>query len=316
MIGFEPMSTLLISHPALLEHDTGEYHPERPDRLRAVLKALDDRAFAGLVRAEAPIATREQLTRVHPADLVETILGVNPPPGELVNVDPDTVISAGTGEAVQRAAGALILAVEAVMEGRVANAFAAVRPPGHHASATLPSGFCLFNNVVIGARHAQSKYGIKRVAIVDFDVHHGNGTQAIAEHDPDLFYGSTHQYPFYPGTGSARERGIHGNVVNVPLPAGAGGEEFRAAWADGILPKLDNFEPELLIVSAGFDAHRRDPLAQLNLEAEDFAWLSGELMAMADKHCKGRLVSALEGGYDLQALAASTAAHVKVLMRL
>jgi len=268
------------------------------------------------VRAEAPIATREQLTRVHPADLVETILGVNPPPGELVNVDADTVISAGTAEAVQRAAGALILAVDAVMEGRVANAFAAVRPPGHHASATLPSGFCLFNNVAIGARHAQARHGIERVAIVDFDVHHGNGTQAIAEHDVNLFYASTHQYPFYPGTGSARERGIHGNVVNMPLSAGSGGEEFRAAWADGILPKLDRFEPELLIVSAGFDAHRRDPLAQLNLEAEDFAWLSRELMAMADKHCKGRLVSALEGGYDLQALAASTAAHVRVLMRL
>jgi acetoin utilization deacetylase AcuC-like enzyme len=308
------MSTLLISHPAFLEHDTGEYHPERPDRLRALLAALEDPAFDGLMRVEAPIATREQLTRVHPEELVETILNVRPPPGELVNVDPDTVISAGTAEAIQRAAGAVVLAVEAVMDGKCANAFAAVRPPGHHASSTVPGGFCLFNNVAIGARHAQAKYGIERVAIVDFDVHHGNGTQAIAEIDPSLFYASTHQYPFYPGTGSARERGVDGNVANVPLPAGSGGEEFRTAWADFILPRLDAFAPELLIISAGFDAHRRDPLAQLNLEAEDFAWLTEELLAIADRHCKGRVVSALEGGYDLQALAASTAAHVRVLM--
>ncbi len=309
------MSTLLISHPAFLDHDTGEYHPERPDRLRALLGALEDPAFDGLKRVEAPMATHEQLVRVHPAELVETILSVRPPPGELVNVDPDTVISTGTAEAVQRAAGAVVLAVEAVMGGKCSNAFAAVRPPGHHASATLPGGFCLFNNVAIGARHAQAKYGIKKVAIVDFDVHHGNGTQAIAESDPSLFYASTHQFPFYPGTGSARERGIDGNVVNMPLAAGSGGSAFRTAWADGILPRLDDFAPELLIVSAGFDAHRRDPLAQLNLEVEDFAWLTRELLALADKHCRGRVVSALEGGYDLEALAASAAAHVAVLMR-
>ena len=310
------MPTLLISHPSFLLHDTGEYHPERPDRLRAILKALQDKTFAGLLHAEAPMATMEQLTRVHPQQLVDTLLGVNPPPGELVNVDADTVISAGTAEAIQRAAGALVTGVEAVLEGRADSVFAAVRPPGHHASATLPAGFCLFNNVVIGARHAQAKYGLERVAIVDFDVHHGNGTQAIAETDSTLFYASTHQYPFYPGTGSARERGLDGNVVNVPLAAGSGGEEFRTAWADRILPALDRFEPQLLIVSAGFDAHRRDPLAQLNLEVEDYAWLTRELVAMSDKHCKGRLVSALEGGYDLQALAASAAAHVKELMRL
>jgi acetoin utilization deacetylase AcuC-like enzyme len=310
------MSTLLITHAACLEHDTGEYHPERPDRLRAILKALQDKTFSGLVRAEAPKATREQLTRVHPEQLVETLLSVNPPPGELVNVDADTVISAGTAEAIQRAAGALVLAVERVCEGRVESAFAAVRPPGHHASATLPAGFCLFNNVVVGARHAQAKYGIERVAIVDFDVHHGNGTQAIAETDPTLFYASTHQYPFYPGTGSARERGIDGNVVNMPLPAGSGSEEFRAAWADRILPSLDRFAPQLLIISAGFDAHRRDPLAQINLEVEDFAWLTRELLAVSDKHCRGRLVSGLEGGYDLQALASSAAAHVRELMRI
>ncbi len=309
------MSTLLITHLACLNHETGEYHPERPDRLRAVLKALADTSFSALARADAPQATIEQLTRVHPKQLVDTLLGVNPPPGELVHVDGDTVISSGTSEAILRAAGAVVAAVDAVFEGRAEAAFAAVRPPGHHASATLPAGFCLFNNVVVGARHAQAKHGITRVAIVDFDVHHGNGTQAIAETDPTLFYGSTHQYPFYPGTGSPREQGIDGNVVNVPLSAGSGGEEFRAAWADRILPALDRFAPELLIISAGFDAHRRDPLAQINLEVEDFAWLTRELLAIADKHCKGRLVSALEGGYDLQALAASAAAHVRVLMR-
>jgi len=309
------MSTLLITHPACLDHDTGDYHPERPDRLRAVLKALQDNAFSGLVRAEAPKATLEQLTRVHPRQLVDTILSVRPQAGELVNVDADTVISAGTGEAIERAAGALVAAVEAVFDGNAENVFAAVRPPGHHASATLPAGFCLFNNVVVGARHAQAKHGVKKVAIVDFDVHHGNGTQAIAEEDPSLFYASTHQYPFYPGTGAVRERGLDGNVVNAPLAAGSGSTEFRAAWADRLLPALDKAAPELLIVSAGFDAHRRDPLAQLNLEVEDFAWITRELMAIADRHCNGRLVSALEGGYDLQALAASAAAHVRVLMR-
>jgi acetoin utilization deacetylase AcuC-like enzyme len=309
------MSTVLITHAACLEHDTGEYHPERPDRLRVILKALDGEAFAGLARIEAPQATTEQLTRVHPAKLVSALLNVKPPPGELVNVDADTVISAGTAEAILRAAGAVVAGVEAVFEGRAESAFAAVRPPGHHASATLPAGFCLFNNVVVGARHAQTRYGIGKVAIVDFDVHHGNGTQAIAETDPTLFYASTHQYPFYPGTGSARERGVDGNVVNVPLGAGSGSEEFRTAWADRILPALDRFAPELLIVSAGFDAHRRDPLAQINLEEEDYAWLTRELLAVADRHCKGRVVSALEGGYDLEALAASAAAHVRALMR-
>jgi acetoin utilization deacetylase AcuC-like enzyme len=309
------MSTLLISHPSFLDHDTGESHPERPDRLRAILAALEDEAFAGLARLAAPHATMEQLTRVHPAEIVEAILNTKPPPGEYAMVDADTVISAGTAEAVLRAAGAVVAGVEAVLEGRADTVFAAVRPPGHHAGPSTPSGFCLFNNVAIGARHAQEEYGITRVAIVDFDVHHGNGTQAIAEPDASLFYASSHQYPFYPGTGSTREHGIDGNVVNVPLAAGSGSAEFRAGWADRILPALDRFAPELLIVSAGFDAHRRDPLAQLRLEAEDFAWITGELLDVADRHTGGRLVSALEGGYDLDALAASAAAHVKVLMR-
>jgi acetoin utilization deacetylase AcuC-like enzyme len=308
------MSTLLISHPAFLAHDTGPHHPERPDRLRAVLAALEDERFSCLQRLAAPEATIEQLTRVHPEDIVEAILNVRPPPGELAMVDADTVISSGTAEAVVRAAGAVVAGIEAVLDGEASSAFAAVRPPGHHASSTVPGGFCLFNNVAIGARHAQAKYGLEKIAIVDFDVHHGNGTQAIAEPDPTLFYGSSHQYPFYPGTGSARERGIAGNVVNVQLSAGFGGAEFRAGWSDRILPALDRFEPELLIISAGFDAHRRDPLAQLNLEVADFAWITRELLAIAERHCEGRVVSALEGGYDLEALAASAAAHVAELM--
>jgi acetoin utilization deacetylase AcuC-like enzyme len=308
------MTTLLLTHPACLQHDTGEHHPERADRLRAVLAALQADEFAGLERAQAPLATPEQLTRVHPERIVEAIIGIRPPPDELVMIDGDTVMSAGSAEAALRAAGAAVAAVDAVCSGASANAFAAVRPPGHHATPTVPGGFCLFNNVVIGARHAQAVHGIRRLAIVDFDVHHGNGTQAVAETDPSLFFGSTHQFPFYPGTGAARERGVDGNVVNVPLHAGAGSEEFRTAWADRILPALDTFAPELIIVSAGFDAHRRDPLAQLRLETEDYAWISRELMAMAAKHTGGRLVSSLEGGYDLEALADASAAHVRVLM--
>jgi acetoin utilization deacetylase AcuC-like enzyme len=309
------MTTLLVSHPSFLEHDTGIHHPERADRLRAVLAALDDPAFDGLARVPAPVASMEELTRVHPQDYVEAILGVRPGPGEHVHIDDDTVMSQGSAEAVIRAAGAAVTAVDAVMQDQARTAFAAVRPPGHHASPAIPGGFCLFNNVAIGARHAQARYGIERVAILDFDVHHGQGTQAVVEPDRTLFYASTHQYPLYPGTGSARERGIAGNVVNVPLAAGSGGREFRAAWADRILPALDRFEPELLIVSAGFDAHAADPLAGLEVETEDFIWLTEEFRAIAEQHAKGRIVSVLEGGYDLGALAESVATHVQTLMR-
>ena len=310
------MSTLLISHPAFLDHNPGPHHPERPDRLRAVMAALEDEAFAWLERVAAPAATVEQLRRVHPENYIEAILGIRPPSDQLVMIDGDTVMSTGSAEAALRAAGAVVAGVEAVLEGRVANAFAAVRPPGHHATPDIPGGFCLFNNVAIGARHAQARFGIERVALVDFDVHHGQGTQAVVESDTSLFYGSTHQSPLYPGTGSARERGIDGNVVNVPLGPASGSAEFRAAWSDRILPQLDRFAPELLIISAGFDGHRRDPLAQLRLETEDFRWITDELMAIADTHAGGRVVSALEGGYDLEALASSTAAHVRALMRV
>ena len=309
------MATLLVSHPSFLEHDTGPYHPERPDRLRAILSALEDSAFDGLIRLAAPAASMEEMTRVHPQDYVEAILGIQPGPGEHVHVDGDTVMGQGSAEAVRRAAGAVVAGVEAVMEGKVQTAFAAVRPPGHHAAPGVPGGFCLINNAAVGARHAQAKYGVERVAIVDFDVHHGQGTQAVVEPDPTLFYASTHQYPLYPGTGSARETGTDNNVVNVPLAPGSGSAEFRAAWSERILPLLEDFAPELVIVSAGFDAHRADPLAQLEVETEDFVWLTEELLAIADRHAQGRLVSVLEGGYDLNALAESAATHVQSLMR-
>jgi acetoin utilization deacetylase AcuC-like enzyme len=280
-----------------------------------VLAALDDPAFAGLVRVAAPAASIEELTRVHPQDYVEAILGIRPGPGEHVHVDGDTVMGQGSAEAVRRAAGAVVAGVEAVMEGKVQTAFAAVRPPGHHAAPDVPGGFCLFNNIAVGARHAQANYGARRVAILDFDVHHGQGTQAVVEPDATLFYASTHQYPLYPGTGFAGETGVAHNVVNVPLAPGAGGPQFRAAWSDRILPALEAFAPELVLVSAGFDAHAADPLAQLEVETEDFVWLTGELMAIAARHAGGRLVSVLEGGYDLEVLAESAATHVQCLMR-
>jgi acetoin utilization deacetylase AcuC-like enzyme len=307
--------TLLITHLACLDHEPGPHHPERPDRLRAVLAALDGEAFAGLTRIEAPSVTQEQLLRVHPASYVHAMLGAEPAPGEYAMIDGDTILSSGSIVAALRAAGAVVAGVDAVMRGSDETAFAAVRPPGHHATPDIPGGFCIFNNVAIGARHAQKVHGVGKVAILDFDVHHGQGTQAVVEPDPSLFYGSTHQSPLYPGTGSARERGIDGNVANVPLRANSGSAQFRHAWSEIILPQLDRFAPELVIVSAGFDGHKVDPLAQLNLETEDFAWITRELLDIADRHAQGRLVSALEGGYDLDALAEATAAHVQELMR-
>jgi acetoin utilization deacetylase AcuC-like enzyme len=307
--------TLLISHPSFLEHDTGDYHPERPDRLRAVTAALAEEEFDGLTRLIAPAATIEQLTRVHPRAYVDAILGIRPPEGELVHVDADTVMSAGSANAALHAAGAVVAGVDGVLGGQARTAFAAVRPPGHHATPDVPGGFCLFSNAAIGALHARTAHGLRRVALIDFDVHHGQGTQAVVETDPALFYASSHQHPLYPGTGSPRERGIDGNVVNAVLPAGSGSAAFRTAWADRLLPALENFVPELVIVSAGFDAHRRDPLAQLDVETEDFVWLTEEVLAIAGRHGRGRLVSVLEGGYDLAALAETVAAHVRALMR-
>ncbi|MGH7155281.1 MAG: histone deacetylase family protein, partial [Acetobacteraceae bacterium] len=271
--------------------------------------------FDALLREEAPKATREQLALAHPPAYVDAILEIRPAAGELVQLDGDTAMNEGSVEAALRAAGGATRAVDAVMEGRARAAFAAVRPPGHHAEPDRPMGFCLFNNAAIAAHWARRRYGLHRVAVVDFDVHHGNGTQAMFFDDPELFYASSHQSPCYPGTGSIRERGVAGNVVNAPLPPHAGSAAFRAAWADTILPALDRFVPELLIVSAGFDAHRDDPLAQLLLETDDFGWISRVLVAIAERHTGGRIVSVLEGGYDLEALAASVAVHVRALMR-
>ena len=309
------MTTALISHPACLGHDAGAWHPECPDRLRAVLAALEAEEFAPLLRESAPLATREQLALAHPPDYVDAILAIRPAEGELVQLDADTAMCAGSAEAALRAAGAAVAAVDAVMQGWAKAAFAAVRPPGHHAEPRRPTGFCLFNNVAVGAHWARQAHGLCRVAVVDFDVHHGNGTQAMFADDADLFYASSHQSPCYPGTGAAHETGCNGNIVNVPLRPGADGTAFRAAWTRTILPALDRFAPELIIISAGFDAHAADPLAQLRVQTEDFAWLTGELVAAAGRHCQGRIVSVLEGGYDLTALADCAAVHVRGLMR-
>ena len=310
------MTTALITHSACLEHDTGPYHPETAERLRAVLAALEAPEFSHLLREVAPMATVEQLSRVHPQTYVEGILSIRPDLGEPVQLDSDTVMSQGSAEAAARAAGGACMAVDAVMEGWARAAFAAVRPPGHHAEPNRPMGFCLFNNAAVAAMHARARWAIQRIAVVDFDVHHGNGTQAMFAADPDLFYGSTHQSPCYPGTGEPWERGVADNIINAPLRPRDGGVAFRNAWSNIVLPALDTFAPGLLIISAGFDAHAADPLAQLHLETSDYAWITDQLTAVAEKHCGDRLVSVLEGGYDLDALAASVAVHVRRLMRM
>ena len=306
------MATLLLTHPACLQHDTSPGHPESAERLKAVLAALDAPEFARLIRRQAPRADLAAIARVHPRDFIDRCLAAVPKTGYAA-IDGDTILSPGSGEAALRAAGALCAAVDGVMAGEADNAFCAVRPPRHHAEPTQAMGFCLFNNVAIGALHARAAHGCARVAVVDFDVHHGNGTQAAFEADPDLFFASTHQSPLYPGTGLASERGV-GNIVNVPLDPGANGAEFRVALREFILPALSDFGPDFILISAGFDGHREDPLANLNLTEEDFAWATREILAVARACCDGRVVSTLEGGYDLDALAASVSAHVRELM--
>ncbi len=306
------MTTRLYSHGACLDHDTGPGHPERVDRLRAVLAALEGDEFGELDRAEAPEASREQLARGHAQAYVEQIFELAPSE-ESLRLDPDTVMSPGSLEATRRAAGAVVAAVDAVIGAEIDNAFCATRPPGHHAEPARSMGFCIFNSIVVGALHARAAHGLERIAVIDFDVHHGNGTEAAFREDANLVYLSTHQSPLYPGTGPASMRGV-GNIFNAPLAPGSGSDAFRAVFREWLLPALDAFGPELVLISAGFDAHLRDPLAQLALVEDDYAWITGELGQIAARHAAGRIVSTLEGGYDLEALAASAAAHVGALM--
>jgi len=307
------MSTLLISHSACLQHLTPAGHPERPDRLRAIEQALEAEKFQALGRAQAPIADIETIALCHPIEYIEEVREASPREG-LVHLDADTSMSPGTFAAALRAAGGAVHAVDEVMSKKAANAFVATRPPGHHAETARPMGFCIFDNAAIAARYAQKRYGIARAAIVDFDVHHGNGSQEIFWADKTVMYCSTHQMPLYPGTGAVNETGEYDTVVNAPLRPGDGGDAFRAAFENRVLPRLRDFAPELLIVSAGFDAHMRDPLANLNLLEPDFAWATQQIMGIADVSAQGRVVCVLEGGYDLEALAQSTAAHVTALM--
>jgi acetoin utilization deacetylase AcuC-like enzyme len=310
------MTTVLITHPAFLAHDTGDLHPERPDRMRAIDKVLADERFDALVCREAPLRDDDQtyIALTHSAEHLSEISDfVTHVKAGHSYIDGDTVVSPGTWEATRRAVAAGLDAVDLVMSGEAANAFCQVRPPGHHAESNRAMGFCFFNNVAIAAHYARAKHGAERIAVADFDVHHGNGTQEIFWSDKNLFYGSTHQMPLFPGTGALRETGV-GNIFNAPLRAGDGREHFEEAFRSRILAPPHNFAPDLLLISAGFDAHRRDPLGGLELVEEDFRWATESLTEVARRHANGRIVSMLEGGYDLTGLSQSVAAHVSALM--
>ncbi len=304
------MSTIIIQHDDCLRHNPGAKHPESAQRVKAVLSGLED--IKGLQKLPAPRATTEQIVRVHPAEYWAGLLANEPTEGHFA-IDPDTIMSQGSIDAALRASGGLCFAIDQILEAKALRAFCAVRPPGHHSEPETAMGFCLLNHVAIGAMHALENPGINRVAIIDFDVHHGNGTQAIFEQNPDVMYVSSHQSPLYPGTGHIEETGV-GNILNLPLAAGDGSEPFRAAWSKLGLPAIHSFEPDLILISAGFDAHQRDPLAQLELQDEDFRWLTEEICDLATDSSKGRVASILEGGYDLQALASASRAHVTGLL--
>jgi acetoin utilization deacetylase AcuC-like enzyme len=307
------MQTAYITHPLCLEHNMGAHHPESPARIRAIEDQLSASGLLShLQRHNAPAATREQLMRVHDPHYIDSIESSVPLQG-LVYLDADTAMNSYSYQAALRAAGAVVLGVDLVMAKKVENAFCNIRPPGHHAERARAMGFCFFNNVAVGAAHAMAKHGLQRVAIADFDVHHGNGTEEIFHDDPRVMLCSTFQHPFYPycGTDSGNK-----HIINVPLSAGTGGEEFRAAVTQYWLPALERFKPELLLISAGFDAHRDDGMAMLKLTEPDYGWVTGVLKGIAEKHANGRIVSTLEGGYELHALARSALAHIKVLNSL
>ncbi len=305
------MTVALFTHAACLEHVTPAGHPERAARLPALLTALEGPEFQFLFRKEAQEATKGQLQRAHPEEYVSAVWKAAPRDG-LVRIDADTSMSPGSLRAALHAAGAVVSAVDLVLSGHCKRAFCAVRPPGHHAEKTRAMGFCLFNNIAVGAFHALETHGLERVAVVDFDVHHGNGTQDIFWNEGRVLFASTHQMPLYPGTGSKSESGV-GNIVNVPLSPNDGSGAFRAAIREVIRPRLEAFRPELILVSAGFDAHARDPLAQLRLQDVDFEWVTQQIVRIAQSCADGRVVSTLEGGYDLEALASAGAAHVRAL---
>jgi acetoin utilization deacetylase AcuC-like enzyme len=307
------MPTLYYHHSAGLNHVTPPGHPERPDRLRAIEQGLSSETFDALVRIAAPEADLDTVALCHTNEYIDELRHIAPKDG-IVYLDGDTSMSPGTWEAALRATGGAVAAVDAVMTSTRTNAFVGTRPPGHHAETSRPMGFCFFDSAAIAARHAQRKYGIARAAVVDFDVHHGNGSQDIFWADPTVMYASTHQMPLFPGTGATQERGERDTVVNAPLRPGNGSREFREAFELAILPRLETFAPELIVISAGFDAHWRDPLGNLELREEDFAWVTRKLMEIADKSAEGRIVSVLEGGYDLQGLKDSVAVHVATLM--
>ncbi|MCW5634292.1 MAG: histone deacetylase family protein [Rubrivivax sp.] len=309
------MATFIFTHDDCLQHDTGPGHPESRQRLDAVLAALRAPEFGALRWEEAPLGSMEQVQRVHDASYVEAVRRTSPRDGYRLLDAGDTVMSPGTWNAVMRCVGAACAAVDAVVLGDAGNAFCATRPCGHHAESDRAMGFCVFNQAAIAALHARHVHGLKRIAVVDFDVHHGNGTQHCFEGDADLFFGSSHQSPFYPGTGARAERGVAGNVVNIPLPRGTGSATFRQLMRDEMLPALRRFAPELLIISAGFDAHELDPLGGLAFTDDDYAWITRELLALAREHAGARVVSTLEGGYSAQGLAGGTTAHVRALMQ-
>jgi acetoin utilization deacetylase AcuC-like enzyme len=307
------MTTALYTHDNFDRHVTPMGHPEQVARLQRIRARLAGPDFASLDRRDCPLGKDAQITLCHPQTYIDRIVAAEPAAGT-VALDADTHMSPGSVAAARHAVGGAVAAVDAVMTGAVRNAFVAARPPGHHAETALVMGFCLFGNVAIAAKHAMAAHGLSRVAVVDFDVHHGNGTQDLLWNEPRALFFSSHQHPLWPGTGAPDERGAHGQVHNIPLPPGSGGPEMRAAYGARVLPVIDAFQPELILISAGFDAHDADPLAELRWQTGDFNWLTREICALADRHCGGRVVSVLEGGYDLDALADCAAAHVTALM--